>query len=301
MKKMFFLWILVLVLFISGCGQRPPQEIRIGGLDISFLKDRPPRDVIYENQDFSIGVQIVNNVPTEVLAEVCVSDTPADSYGGVQGEICDNLVVPGATEYGGEIEPYEMEPIYFDPEPYINLGRGVDSTNILATVTYSLETTSDIDICLAKDFNFQEGDFRCESESVFSGKDIRSAKAPLIVDRVESRIVPEGDNNRVILDIYFKKSPIGRIIDRKSNKQLFDVDVYFGATSAEFKCNPLVNGKVEMSGPSRKITCYALANLEEVPYVDTLHIDLSYSYRVSISTGSIKLEKIYKGGDTEGF
>lgn len=294
-KRLLIFAFIISAFLISGC-RGVADETRIGGVDIAFLEDRPPRDVIYENQDFTVGIKLINNIPDEINgAKICVKDLPADSFGGIQGEDCRDVSLPAAISFEDKVEPYEAESLYFSAEPYTNLDRGVDDTTIFATLTYPLKTKSDVEICLAKDSESSD-EFKCESRSVFSGKNIRSDFAPLIVERIESHIVPEGGQNRIRLDIYFKKSPVGKLIDPESNKERFKVDLSFGSTSSSFQCNPLINGMVEMKETTKKITCYSLVDLDS-SYVDTLNIDLSYSYETMIYIEDIKLEKVFKEED----
>ncbi|MFH1376108.1 MAG: hypothetical protein ABIH25_00560 [Candidatus Woesearchaeota archaeon] len=297
-RGMLLVLFIVFGLFISGCvfGPGGSEETNIGGVDMKIMEGRPPTDFIIENQNFDIAIQLTNNIPRAVNnVEVCVEDLPSDIYGGIQGNPCKTVSLLAATEFEGAVDPYVQErPVEFEAEPYINLkNSGVKDTNFLVTLTYSLVSSSRTNVCLFRDISVVPEDFDCSVKTTYLGNEINSDFAPLIVDQIESQIVPDGDQNRIVLDIYFRKDTTGLVIDLNTKKPRFGVDVSFTNTESDFTCGPLTeDDKIDMSDITKKIRCNSLFDLTSPYYTDSLNIDMDYTYRVSVPIRDVKLEPL---------
>ncbi len=299
MRKIIILIIFVCI-FISSCGGNTTPETNIGGVDMQFLLNRPPLDEITEGQSFTIGIRLENNIPKDVECELCISDTPADSFGGIPGSECKDISIRAAEEIDGQITP-ELQDVYFPgmdkTYSYKNLPMGVDNTDISAALTYDMVSRASASVCLIKDPTTNLPGIDCPTSEILSGDQLNRDFAPVTVDRIEKSVVPEGSNNRLILDIYLKKSSQGDIVARSGNGEddLLSMNIKLAGTKAEFSCTPLREGKVKLDEMEKKIRCYTTFKMNQDYYEDSLDITLGYTYRTVISTGSIDLNRKEEG------
>lgn len=271
---------------------------------MSFISGKPP-NLILEGSQFIVGINLINHIPKSVEgAQLCIIDTPADYYGGIQGEDCRSFSMVGTSYWGEEEETHEEEFI-FNIDPYRDLEKGVDDTTIIATLKTPLETNSNVEVCLFKSHDLVSDEVKCSDNVKFIGNQIDSDFAPLIVDKIDMQIF-ESEFPTVGFDIYFKKSPIGNLIDEGSNKEKFKFDIYFGSRSTPFECSVndylLGNNNIlEMNGLTKRIYCSAKFDVGDQPFLkDKLHIDMFYTYKTTISSGTIELQKSGAAGGGGG-
>lgn len=295
---MFF--IIGFSLLISGCifGPSLPEGTNIGGVDIQFAyeKDQPPRagDTLFEGDDLTVSYYLINNIPSSVSdVKVCVWDTPPDSYGGIQGEVCQSSSLNAAQDYEDKIIPYQSNIMHVTGDPYINVDEGITDTTIYLVLTYSLETESSSSFCLIKDSYSYDGPRNCPSDFTVSGNKIKNDFAPLIIEKIDVRNRKQGEDNKIILDIYFRKSVQGDFKSEVQSGKFFEIGLDFTSLDSSFTCNPTTfDGKIQMNGLNTKITCSSLVSLENLPIDYVLQAKLKYSYEVINSRGPIKLKKV---------
>tara|TARA_Y100000310_G_C20682149_1_gene816628 strand:- start:1662 stop:2561 length:900 start_codon:yes stop_codon:yes gene_type:complete len=279
---------------LSSC-QGGGERTNTGGIDLEFLKNQPPEE-IYENSNFIVGLKLKNSLPEAVQGiNVCVSDILSSEHQGIVGKECQSLTIGGA-EHKEEIIIPEEEVIYFPKNTqyysYANMDLGPDETTIFAEVTYPVKTTSTLDLCLKKDPTAEVEELSCETNTIFTGKDINSPFSPISVDKVESTITSEGNKNRIFLDVYFKKSSLGEVFYDEGDSGLMGFKISIGAKNIVFECNTDKEGYLEFNELSEMVTCNGLVELEEFIEVNSLNIEMSYDYKTKATKSSIKIRKL---------
>lgn len=295
MRGGIIFFLLLSVVFISSCTTQGTTN-SLGGVDISFMKERPPLEGIREGRSFTVALQLRNNLLNPVEdAKLCVYDTPSDSMGGIVGTQCRTVSLSAAQELDGQITP-ELSDVISFPESgtytYYNLAKGVDETYILAELQYSVDSTTKIRNVCFKKLPEIEADYPCESEEVFSNIDIESEIAPVVVEKVEKNIIPEGERNRVILTLHLRKSPYGEVISRSGEVNLLNLDIDVGGTDSSFECIPSERGMIEFDEVVEKVICESSVLLKQNYYTDAINIDLIYDYKIVHRLGPIKLTEV---------
>ncbi len=296
----FIFLIIVVILIISGC-QGNRVESNVGGVDGRFVENMPPLDGIRDGSDFSVGLMFTNSLLNGVNVNLCIYDTPPESMGGIQGKECKEFFIDAAVrDDNGKITPSRSEAIYFpdDGSGYVYRGvdLGVDKTTIIAEYKYMVDARYKVgEVCMKKK-PYLETDYRCESKETFSGSDIEGDVAPVVVEKIEKDIVPEGNNNRIILDIYLRKASLGDVVLEDEDKNLLNLNIMMGGTDGLFVCDGRTDGKVEMKDLTKKVRCEAVVNLGgQEYYTDSINVELNYFYRVVLSTNQIKLIRSREG------
>jgi len=284
--------LLVFLLVISSC-ETTQQVTNVGGIDMEFLPSQPPTDVFREDSEFRVGLKLKNNLPDPVEnVKLCVYDLLGDNYGGIDKECRDFSLVAAQVE-GNQVFP-EEKLVYF-PEfgtySYTNLELAPDNTIIIVDMTYPLQTRSSLDICLKKDPAYEVKEISCETNTIFTGGDIRSDYAPISVDKVESSLTLEGENTGIYLDIYLRKSAGGEIVVSNDDlRNLMKLEVGLGP-DVQFDCETDEDGLIKFEENTKEVSCNALINLEDAYEVNSLNIVLSYNYKVKLQTGQIPFRK----------
>lgn len=260
---------------------------------MEFLPAQPPTDIFREDSEFKVGLKLVNNLPKIVEnVNVCVYDLLGNDYGGIEKE-CQILNLAPAQKEENTIYP-ESKLIYF-PEfgtySYTNLELAPDNTIIIVEMIYPLETKSSLDICLKKDPAYEVEEVNCETNQIFSGNKIRSDYAPISIEKIESSITMEGENNGIYLDIYLKKPVNGEIIiSNEDVRNLMEIKVGLGS-DVQFNCESDEGGLIKFEENTKKVSCNTLVNLRDAYEVNSLNIILSYNYRIKLQTGQIPFKK----------
>lgn len=295
MKSVILVVFLGILIVISSC-QPSGTGTNIGGVDMQFLKDQPPLMNIRDNQEFNIGLVLTNSLPREVNdAKLCVYDTVTESAGGIPGKPCVTIFLPAAEQVDDKITPYKSDPIYF-PEnggTYVYRAgqKGIDSTTILAELIYTADSTAKINNACFKRRSEIETDFPCETEEVFSGNSIDMDVAPIVINKIEKNIYPEGNSqNRMILTLYLSKGDGEVIWAEDETKNL--VDIQISSSDAQFfTCSPNENGLIKFDEPTEKVTCESSFSLLSDYYQDSINIDLYYKFKIKLDTSSITIQK----------
>ena len=116
-----------------------------------------------------------------------------------------------------------------------------------------------------------------------------------VLDKL-SKIVPEGFQNRIYLDIYLKKANIGDVVSTGDyTKNLMDIQVSLAGKGTYFACENDENGKIKFDKLTKKVSCAAVLTLTEPYQIDSLNIDLDYTYKVRATIGPILFEESLEG------
>ena len=284
--------LLVFLLIISSC-ETTQQTTNLGGIDMEFLPAQPPTDVFREDSEFRVGLKLKNNLPDLVEnVKLCVYDLLGDDYGGIDKE-CQVFSLAAAQIEDDRIFP-EEKLVYF-PEfgtySYTNLEFAPDNTIIIVDMTYPLQTRSSLNICLKKDPAYEVKEVPCETNTIFTSGDIRSDYAPISVDKVESSLTLEGENNGIYLDIHLRKATGGEIVVSDDDlRNLMEIEVNLGS-DVQFDCETDEDGLIKFEENTKEVSCSAVVNLDDAYEVNSLNIVLSYNYRVKLQTGQVPFRK----------
>jgi hypothetical protein len=288
-SKIGLLFLAVLIVVISGCDQRSVQQGAIAqGLDLVF-EEGYPGSTLSEGEEFNVNLKIFNGLSYPVDYTLCVSGDRAEFYGGVPvGGICNNnLKIEGSYEtQNGEIIPATSN-LFFPSEvetfSYVNLDKGVKSTNIIAELEYYIESESNVDVCVLRSKDYEsEGEFTCLSKENFNSFDIVQESAPLIVSKVDKEVKAVGGTPQIKVIVYLDKANKGEIVrELQEDFDLIGIEVSLKGTSAEFVCNNQRDGRT-IFREGDAIECSANLNLAENGnvYKDNLIIKLSYPYKL---------------------
>jgi hypothetical protein len=295
MRYLSILFIFIVMFFVSSCVGGPATETNIGGIDMKFSLNQPASP-IREDSNFLVGVELTNNIPQYLEGELCVYDTPANSFGGIQEPDC-IFVSLSPAEVVNENKYPGTQFIQFPGSggsySYRNLAMGVSSTNINAKLKYALQSTTRAEICLKKDPSADI--LNCNANAILSKGDLISDFAPVGVDRIEYSVVPEGNQNRLYVDIHLNKALQGEVIS-EDNKNKLKLDIKLVGTSSSFDCYPSNIEGIEMVETTRVVKCDGIISMgEQEFYHDSLVVTLDYTYSTTISTGAIALKRKNEG------
>lgn len=293
MKKVFMILILVAAIFLAGC-QQTEKSTNIGGVDMGFMTATPPIS-LRENDDFNIGIKLMNKALKEVTGKLCVFDTASPALGGIGVKDCREFTIAAAEEQNKKIIPEtKIERFPEGGGAYSYHDVITDTTvNVLAELTYPFENTISGQICLKKNPDEEIKEFKCLSEETLSGNKLKAEIAPVTVSSIKKTITPSGNQNRVSLEITIKKSPTGEITSNEGGEDThsMDVNVELVGTRSDFKCSPLTKeGKIKLTDNEKVINCESLVSLNQDYYQDTVRVILGYNYKTTISTGAIPLK-----------
>jgi len=288
------------LLFIAQCANLGFRGATSSGQGVvaKFLENQPPRDVLYEGQNFRVGLELTNYGLDPVNALVCVYDTPSDYFGGISSNVCEQIDIKKAEKSENKIIP-EIQNTFFPSESqsyfYRQITKGM-STNILADVYYPYTTRASAQICLKKDTTIKTPGVNCQMSS---SETLVQDPAPLTVSNLKKDVIPQGNNQILLLLTFNMQAFAGEIFDKdkigigtiKDEDKLVDVfvDLKGMPLIKKFECNPNKGGRIIFKENQKVIKCQALLNLDQDYIVNPVEIKVSYGHKISVSTGQIPL------------
>ncbi len=305
--KMRYLIVLVaLLIFISSCSNLygNQQGTDVGGVDMRFIPGFIPdtfTNIPVNTPSFRVGLELINNLERDVNGDVCIYDTLSDTFGGVQGKDCKDFSIRGKEE---SIRA-DKEIVYFpDSGTYIydNLPPYTESMQLLAELSYAMETEVLADICLNKDPTLPVEELICDPNSV---KITKKELAPVTITSIEPRIYSLGEQTAVNLKMKIKKASEGDVVAIESlgpevfnKKHLMNLDIGIAGTPGTFECIPSEpDGRIRvdnvlMKNNVREIECNAQVTLSTTNpnYKDTLIVNMRYGYEVLTSSRVVPFE-----------
>jgi hypothetical protein len=319
MPKKAFAVVLGMVLVISGCINLYPEQNVQGstlykgfkGLQISFVKDAPPKRV-FENSPFNAIVKIENKGAYDVGfsgGKGIFVITPESGYVDVK-EMAEDYGVSGAAE--GEKNRAEFEvrgkslsnpsgesivvTATLQAKELSSLSH-VHSSSVFATVCYPYETKLSTSVCIDADIhNLGGAEKACEAKDLVfqSGQG-----APVAIKKIEVRMLPAENgkiNARFLVHVENKGN--GEIIKKDHYQDACKAAIegeetrYFNVvrvaeaklSNEELKCNNKEewNKEVVLSGKAGVFRCEASIDAKNA-YVAPLEIKLEYGYTTTIS------------------
>ena len=289
MKRIFFILIILILVFITGCN--PSYKYKEGesrggypdGLRIQFLS--PEDSEIYEGDEFIIDLKLDNNADCDIFGDICVSDLAAGSLSGVP-DTCNSFT----------IQSRESSSFSFRNNVYENLGRTIDTT-LIAEAIYSCDEVI-IDPLLCVRDKSKESEKDCSDKETISGRVPGLKSAPVTVTKIEKNYNPSGEVLRV--DIYLDEMDRdngvvfydeGNSYTNENFENGFPISVEYG-NYGELDCgNYLKNGIYYWKKDTEniikcKIDQISVSEVEE----NLLRISLNYKYKI---TESIPIKVIH--------
>lgn len=302
MKKIVILLVITLF-FVSGCLESItnlfPTTTSITTKDdvlISFIADKPPQDTLYEGDEFQVGVDFTNYAKRQIEGQLCISDSPADTYGGIPNRECEDVILESA-----EGTPSKYEANFPTLYSYNNLQEDLSmSTIIIATFKYLGETSASPQVCIKRDRDIKvPSNIPCSDSETISGSKLATTNAPIAINSIKKSVAYLGkDSIRLMLEIEIKKISDGDIIDKDLSsedvpeEQFVDFSASFlGLESAAFRCTGIENGQISLKESPKIVRCSAPITMNQDYYFDPLIIKLDYGFKKTVSTGTIKLIK----------
>jgi hypothetical protein len=275
---------LVLVLFISSCTNGDTPTNLPKGVDIKFLEDQPPKELM-EGQNFQVNLELINGLEKDIDFELCIQGDTPPHYEGVSFKDCMTGLINAAYKNDENILTSSKKIVYFPSETgsyaYINLEEGMGKASIYSELKYSVESSAKIDVCIKGDPYLESEEIICKNKESFSS--IKQDSAPLMINKVEKNIIKSGNVNQIIVDLYLNKASQGEIVREEIiDLDLIRVDIYLTGTGGKFSCSPQKEEKI-IYRPGDKIRCIGDLSVSSTnaAYIDNLNIILKYDYKVS--------------------
>jgi len=294
-KKINLIFILLVVVFLSGCdftniGNTPSEKsFRTGnkGITISFLQNAPPNEV-YEENPFSIGILLKNEGAYEVRNGI-VSFSIEDEHVDVQRPenlVTFNLNGKSVSMPGGD------QTTEFLRASTKKIESERRESIIIASLCYPYKTIADASVCIDTDiYNLKTINKVCYIRDM----SFNSQGAPVAVTKIETKMLP-GDNEDTIKPqfiIHIQNVNAGSVIKKEK--------VADACSSEPIGIDDLniINVKAELSGeglecspnPSKlkdgktSVRCVLEQGLssQQATYTSPLKVELEYGYTSSIS------------------
>ncbi len=300
MRKIILFLLLLGLIFILGCqgqdsggdggfpgfggGKKSTSYFggKADGLEIKFLNLQPP-EILREEQDFTIGLELVNNGQCDVNGQLCVRDALSDVFGGVQ-DSCQDINLKAIEDVNGQIIK-DSRNLYFRTNSYHDIGRELN-TQILAKAVYHCDFVSGPQLCVKP--VIEENENLCKSMESISGKELKARSAPITISKVDKEIVPESNGVRLIATITLNKMSKGQAsfgtdsgnADFNKGSPIFIGVEYQGF--GEMRCNGLEGNILYWKSKDTNKIVQCELELEQIDLIENpLNIKLAYDYEVT--------------------
>ena len=156
-----FFVLLILLLGAEGCPEKKGTETGLGayiggtnGLDISFVDEEPPLEVLDANQDTFYITLLVENMGEYTIPKgkiiTTLSGINKDAFGLETLNIKSVNDLLGKSKIGDEVIEGGLDQMQFDPASYKPDLSADFATQLRADVCYNYKTNSLIKLCLKK-------------------------------------------------------------------------------------------------------------------------------------------------------
>lgn len=303
-ELVFLMVILSLFLIIVGCTstgtvQTPGAFVGgTSGLDLSFISEEPPDNVLDDNQDlFYITVAIENKGEFDILANKIISSLSGidkDSFQISSMDIKLNRDLPGVSKSRNKVIMGGEDELEFGQAKYRYDLNADFTTTLRADVCYLYETDAVASVCLKKNAAAQR-----DKEDVCAinnaNVNLEVSGAPVQIANVDQR--PSGsDAVRLTFDVV-KKATSGDVYspdafsnncrDQDPKKNLFEVEVSSAKASIPINCGVLGNsnkGITKLAENSKTINCIIkTSGLQDTAFNTPINIKVTYFYKDAIS------------------
>ena len=298
-NRTFIIFLISLVLVISGCTSLPPQISNLNipslgqkektiteskGLELRFKEGQPPLDEIYAGQNFKVSLEITNSALQDISGLIELSDTPSDEFGSLKGKEQQSFSLLSAEQIENKIIPAK-ETVTFGPYQY-------DTSKVFPGMSTSFITeikTSHIDlvtaqICIKSD---SSQEIRCPNKETITNFGKSSQLSPVKITKIEKTIIPEENSLNLNLKIYIKNTGKGKIDNDDQLLNSFNINL---KTSSNLACSK--TSKISLKEGERVIICTSELSIgDELFRQEILEISFDYPYKIIETIGPIKVSK----------
>jgi len=300
MKKYFFFLILIILIFISGCGTSLPGRGSISndgpltgspnGLQIIFLSQ--VSDILSGNS-VQVPIKLRNNAACDAMGELCLTDTAPDGISG-SSPLCqeDGFSIPGAVIEGNKqriLEPsfYLQTPAYSINDPKL---KNREYT-LSAAATYKCEIVARPEFCVTR----LSDDKTCKSSEIITGSNLNAAVAPITVTQIEKITTSKSSGADVLIRITLSKMSKGYVVDKviKSTETQLEslqgepVSFYADIDGNQMECSGTdFNDNIirwKASDNQRIINCKTSLNFPDNNIEAHLNVNLDFTYKITES------------------
>ncbi len=298
MKLKVFL-LISMVLIISACEAQQGGTSKNDAALFEFIPNMPPTDKLYEEQNFRVGLNLINFEEKEKQVLICAYDSLRNFAGGIPEKVCDSLRLKPAYKLQDEIVGTE-ERVYFPNEKdfyYYQNVEGDLGAIIYAELSYQHQTIANSQMCIKRDINVEPQGIKCD---LSSSENIINNDAPVKVSNLQKDIIPLGDNEvNIRLEFDIANVGSGRIVDKQDlysdlkKDAVVDIEVVLlrERTPVIFECMGLSNGRLLFNDKENRKTLICESNIYVRDEFNTeqVMITLDYGYSIEKFTNSIKI------------
>jgi hypothetical protein len=297
MNKLILLFLAILVV-LTGCASQQGGSLNpFGGsssssgvqslgsnpaeLQMQFVQEQPP-STIYNDQEFTIMMELTNKAECDVKGDICVFGTLTNHFGGLD-ESCQSFDLRKLSLLAGKPDQ-DSTSLLFGPYYYTNLLDRDQTDTIKSRATYSCQFSAGPQICI-KENPREYPD--CPSVETIKGSKLNTKPAPVTLTQVVKRLIPTSSGTKVNLELTFKKVNSGSLVDENEEPKLnLNAELIgFGSLT----CLGDLTWKQEDT--EKVINCHTIVS--DTEYVESiLNVDLSYIYQSETAkTITIKREE----------
>lgn len=313
MRAIFYAVFLVLLVSLSGIEGCPQKEGETGlgayiggtnGLDINFIPDEPPLEVLESDDIFYITLFVENTgeytIPNgRIIASL--SGINKDRFDIKSLNVKSLNEVFGRSKVGDEIIEGGVEELQFDQAEHKFDLPADFSTQIRVDVCYKYQTNALAKLCL-KEFPIQRGqEDLCSVTN--TNVDVENSGAPLQVRDVKSR----ASSDKVIFTFIIENQGTGDVYDpeafsseclgKSDEKNKVRVIVRSKSEDLNVQCGLFDNtnsGVVRLIGGTKTISCSVrTSGLQNIAFEEPFEIVLDYFYRDSVGKSLTVLNTEY--------
>lgn len=300
LKPFVVMCLLLIMLCAAGCtrftssGQKQvPRHVFTGteGVSAEFIRDLPPR-VVYEGQDFIVGLELHNNGKIDV-------DPGAYTIGIEQAVLEPQEDVANVFQLEGKniVDQTGMKQTITLPVRAKRLGSETETytSTITASVCYPYVTEADLVMCLDPDVTDDPRRQVCTMQSQSFGA---GQGAPLVISRIEPRLIGTREDPRFDFIISIRNAGRGQVLAPDTS---FSACQPFGIKASELnvvklktsvgtqslKCGPRreVEPLITLTRGATDVHCVLEHNQAmSTAYAAPMRVELSYGYADTIST-----------------
>jgi hypothetical protein len=299
MKKIVLSLIIVILIFIVGCGQQDQQtqqDIYSGtkGITMKFLPNTPPSEV-FENSELIVLVEYSNEGAYDVsrgalyltgydqsylFGSGSIEKSFSSSYGALRGK---SIMFPEGETRIAQFQTTAGKPQHIDKF----------TQRLKLTACYDYKTLATAQVCIDPEAYSQGGGTKICTPGVvtLSG----GQGAPIAVTKIDERIA----GNMAYFDIHFRNMGSGEVFVGNPSHcytsigynelNRIKVNSVRLSNSGNIYCEPNIGSNVVLTNGEGFIKCYANIPRSGDEYLTNLDIELVYSYRESSPLKTINI------------
>ncbi len=303
MRALIFLQALILI-FLVGCIPFERKEyidipnVHVGsqGLELAFFQANP-FDEVYENSYFVITIDLANKGAYDIENGVYSIALP-EQYAGVSEEKVGRFSIRGKSIFNpqGEIDRLNFRALTKSLDPQLERLE----TTITFNACYRYKTDASIITCVDTDIEGLKRNKVCiTKQEAFP----RGQGAPVAIRKIEPRMLPHEDPNRVSpqFAIYIRNLGKGQVVNENKLSQActgrgllredFDVvNIRAYLSDTQLSCRTT---EVKLGDSDTRIVCTDDYGIDKIQgtYTAPLRVEIGYGYTQSISKEVVILKQ----------